>query len=74
MILQIYIFNWLKSPIIILPNILEKIKYGVKNYKSYSNLKVIKNLISIKSEKLAGIVIYQKVEYERNHLSRRKWL
>jgi len=74
MILQIYIFNWLKSPIIILPNILEKIKYGVKNYESYSNLKVIKNLISIKSEKLAGIVIYQKVEYERNHLSRRKWL
>jgi hypothetical protein len=61
----------LKSPIIILPNILEKIKYGVKNYESYSNLKVIKNLISIKSEKLAGIVIYQKVEYERNHLSRR---
>jgi len=74
MSLQIYIFNWLKSPIIILPNILEKIKYGVKNYESYSNLKVIKNLISIKSEKLAGIVIYQKVEYERNHLSRRKWL
>ena len=74
MILQIYIFNWLKSPIIILPNILEKIKYGVKNYESYSKLKVIKNLISIKSEKLAGIVIYQKVEYERNHLSRRKWL
>jgi len=74
MILQIYIFNWLKSPIIILPNILEKIKYGVKNYESYSNLKVIKPLISIKSEKLAGIVIYQKVEYERNHLSRRKWL
>ena len=74
MSLQIYIFNLLKSPIIILPNILEKIKYGVKNYESYSNLKVIKNLISIKSEKLAGIVIYQKVEYERNHLSRRKWL
>jgi len=47
----------LKSPIIILPNILEKIKYGVKNYESYSKLKVIKNLISINSEKLAGIVI-----------------
>jgi len=38
--------------------------------KSYANLKVIKPLISLKSEKLAGIVIYQKVEYERNHLSR----
>jgi hypothetical protein len=50
----------LKSPIIILPNILEKIKYGVKNYESYSNLKVIKNLISINSEKLAGIPIFQK--------------